>query len=277
MRKVFILLFFTSLFIFSLSEVKAQVVINEVLPNPVGDDTGNEWLELYNAGSATVDVSGYKLKDASDHIQEITSGSISAGGWLQIFSQGSFSLNNTGVETVSLYNSVSSDPINIFQYTDSTEGKSWGRIPDGGDIASQILDPTPGETNHLPTPTPSPTPSPTLTPTATATPTPSPTATPTKTATPTPLATKTPITTPTATSTEKSEDQGSSAKEVAALRNSMITPTPSPQVLGTSKSKFPFVAFGFLIVGVGLIGFAVFPIVKNKIQEYNNRNAQKIS
>ena len=42
------------------------VVINELLPDPKGTDTGNEWVELYNRTGAPVDVSGWGLVLAGD-------------------------------------------------------------------------------------------------------------------------------------------------------------------------------------------------------------------
>jgi hypothetical protein len=39
----------------------SQVVINEFLANPNGSDTGNEWVEIYNASAATLDISGWRL------------------------------------------------------------------------------------------------------------------------------------------------------------------------------------------------------------------------
>ncbi len=39
----------------------AAVSINEVLFDPAGPDTGNEWIELYNSGAETVDLSGWQL------------------------------------------------------------------------------------------------------------------------------------------------------------------------------------------------------------------------
>src|SRR3989344_1107631 len=39
----------------------AQVVINEVLFDPVGSDTGLEWVEIYNASENPVDLSGWQL------------------------------------------------------------------------------------------------------------------------------------------------------------------------------------------------------------------------
>lgn len=39
----------------------SSVVINEVMFNPTGDDTGNEWVELYNGSNEQVDISGWEL------------------------------------------------------------------------------------------------------------------------------------------------------------------------------------------------------------------------
>jgi endonuclease YncB( thermonuclease family) len=39
-------------------------LINEFMPNPAGKDTEGEWIELYNRGSQTYDLSGWYLDDA---------------------------------------------------------------------------------------------------------------------------------------------------------------------------------------------------------------------
>lgn len=41
--------------------VPGDLVITEVMANPMGDDSGNEWFELYNAGSQAIDLSGVVL------------------------------------------------------------------------------------------------------------------------------------------------------------------------------------------------------------------------
>lgn len=45
----------------------AQVVINEIMYDLPGADSGREWVELYNSGSGPVDTTGWKLIDASSH------------------------------------------------------------------------------------------------------------------------------------------------------------------------------------------------------------------
>ena len=37
------------------------VIISEFMPNPEGDDSENEWVELYNAGDKTIDISNWFL------------------------------------------------------------------------------------------------------------------------------------------------------------------------------------------------------------------------
>ncbi|MGC9362059.1 MAG: lamin tail domain-containing protein, partial [Candidatus Syntrophosphaera sp.] len=43
------------------SAVSSGVVINEVCYDPVGADAGHEWIELYNAGDAEVNLEGALL------------------------------------------------------------------------------------------------------------------------------------------------------------------------------------------------------------------------
>ena len=61
-------------------------------------------------------------------------------------------------ETISLFEPENINVIDSFTYTDSSEGKSLGRIPDGGQVSSEKLNPTPGSANQSP-PTPTPKPS----------------------------------------------------------------------------------------------------------------------
>jgi hypothetical protein len=44
-------------------ENKPNIVITEILYDPAGEDDGKEFVELYNAGSTSVDISGWKLQD----------------------------------------------------------------------------------------------------------------------------------------------------------------------------------------------------------------------
>ncbi len=69
----------------------ARVVINEVLYDPIGDgpDAANEWVELYNAGSAPAVLSGWTFADAAsaEALPDIV---VEAGGFAVIAASGSF-------------------------------------------------------------------------------------------------------------------------------------------------------------------------------------------
>lgn len=72
----------------------AQILINEVMYDPPGSDDKQEWIELYNAGAAAVDISKYSFSDGSSATKHglntppknggIGSLSIPAGGYLII-------------------------------------------------------------------------------------------------------------------------------------------------------------------------------------------------
>ena len=53
------------------SLLQANVVINELCYDPVGDDSGFEWIELYNNGTSTIDLAGAKLLRAGSSWTEV--------------------------------------------------------------------------------------------------------------------------------------------------------------------------------------------------------------
>ena len=176
-RLIIFVFVFLVLIVITATSASAQVVVNEVMPNPAGSDSANEWLELYNTSVLNIDLNGYILKDAlgatliidMDHVDSSTQ--IGGNGFLIVRRNGNttFSLNNDQ-DTINLYKTDSVTLEDSFAYTGSTEEKTWGRIPDGSTIFSDILNPTPGQSNQGSTPTPTPTPTPIPTPTPTSTP-----------------------------------------------------------------------------------------------------------
>ena len=157
----------------------AQVVINEIMYNPAGSDSGREWVELYNAGASDVTVVGgtvhgsWRIADSSNHTLTDPSGGVGrgsliipAGGYLIVASdptefisgeyagglysvvKSSIALNNTG-STVSLIDGTGTT-IDSVSYTNtqgaSDDGSSLQRQSDGSWIAAL---PTPGASNSL--------------------------------------------------------------------------------------------------------------------------------
>lgn len=78
----------TIAFIFSTGVSASSIVINEFLPNAVGTDTGNEWIELYNNSANPVNISGWGIQKATSAYSTIftfTSGtSLLAGEYLVV-------------------------------------------------------------------------------------------------------------------------------------------------------------------------------------------------
>ncbi len=151
----------------SVSSIQAKLYINEILPNPSGEDKNNEWIEIYNDGENS-DLSLYKLVDkAGNEInieQNIVNGDIKIGKgeWRVITAAGKFSINNSD-ETIylTLKDKTITEAEDSYTYEKSKDNMSWGRVPDGKSFASQMLIPTKGNANSAP---PSKIPKPTKTP-----------------------------------------------------------------------------------------------------------------
>lgn len=50
-------------FALAAAPARGALVISEVLFNEVGSDTNGEWVEIFNAGAATIDLTNYKIGD----------------------------------------------------------------------------------------------------------------------------------------------------------------------------------------------------------------------
>jgi len=78
------------------------IYLSEILPNPLGPDDENEFIELYNDGNVLVDLSGWKVSDAVKTFT-LSNISIAPKGYVVLYrKETGISLNNTGEETVSL-------------------------------------------------------------------------------------------------------------------------------------------------------------------------------
>ncbi len=75
---------------------KNGLVVNEFESNPEGSDSNNEWIELYNASSETIDISGYSLRAGANKakVQSLSITEIKPGARAIVELKGSF-LNNS--------------------------------------------------------------------------------------------------------------------------------------------------------------------------------------
>jgi hypothetical protein len=144
-----------------------QVVINEYSCanlNTVTDfyNDYEDWFELYNAGSAPVDLTNYYLSDKASNPTkwQIPSGAtIAPNGFIRVFCNGrgginggqihpSFKLTQTKSEKIIL-----SDPSGIIldslTIRINKPDHSWGRTADGGPTWGVFTTPTCGTTNNL--------------------------------------------------------------------------------------------------------------------------------
>lgn len=110
-----------------------KIIINEILPNPKGSDEEAEFIELYNAGYASVDLAGWQLQDNSSRVYTIvesdfSSTAISPGGYFVINRKiSNISLNNTGGDKVILYQ-PNGNQLQVVEYSSSAlEGKAYAR------------------------------------------------------------------------------------------------------------------------------------------------------
>ena len=129
-----------------------NVRINEVLPNPSGDDTGSEWVEIYNPETSTTSLEGFFLGAGESAVwysgaYEVPKISIPPKELAQIvIPKSSISLKNTGKEKVLLFSPVK-QLVDFVEYSDAPENRSWQKSQ------SQIWEwnlPSPGTVNIIP-------------------------------------------------------------------------------------------------------------------------------
>ncbi len=141
------------------SSIWAKLKINEFLPNP---SSGNEWIELYNPTTSSLDLAGGVLCDGRSGTCTIAtlSGTINPLGWL-VINLSSSHLNNTG-DSIILKN-----PDNVIIDTITYSGslvpetdQTLARKIDGADTNNDTADwaittsPTPGNANIISPPPP---------------------------------------------------------------------------------------------------------------------------
>lgn len=143
---------------------EAQMRLNEMVPDPVGIDDNNEWIEVYNAGTAAVDVTGWAIEDAAT-INDATvrrrlpedfdpaygtSAILQAGDFRVVRGAGVAYLNNTG-DTVYLNSNRTGNlaaVVHSTAYGAAMTGQSWANLPDGSQPPNFAWrTPTPGVSN----------------------------------------------------------------------------------------------------------------------------------
>jgi PKD repeat protein len=113
-----------------------KIIINEVLPNPKGDDTNTEFIELKNIGTKDIDLKDWKIGDASNKkytikLSDFSDTKIKASEFFILYRKTTgIALNNTGRETVKIF-APDNSLINSVEYLGpAEEDESWAKEKD---------------------------------------------------------------------------------------------------------------------------------------------------
>jgi len=103
-----------------------NIYLNEILPNPNGDEKLGEFIELYNAENSEINLAGWTLKDASKTKYIFpTDTKIAAGKYWAIYRNDfKFAMNNSGPETIYLLNKANNIISSVF-YDNAKENVSY--------------------------------------------------------------------------------------------------------------------------------------------------------
>ncbi|MEK7083791.1 MAG: lamin tail domain-containing protein, partial [Patescibacteria group bacterium] len=123
--------------------------ITEIFPNPIGSDLSDEFIEITNMGSSTMDMRGWTIRDGSGFSYVISRTTWLPPGisFLVWRRESNIALDNTNSEDVSLYtpDGLLAD---VVGYTGvAFEGQSYAQKKDG--TWQWTMNPTPGEENML--------------------------------------------------------------------------------------------------------------------------------
>lgn len=125
-----------------------SVLLWEILPDPQGNDSDGEFIELHNESDTTADVNGWKLKDASGASKTLQD-SIAPHGFLLLQKSSIPSLNNGG-DTIELLDAQNARR-DALAYQEAPEGYSIAR---SGNAWQWTASPTPGQENIFSTANP---------------------------------------------------------------------------------------------------------------------------
>lgn len=79
------------------------IYITEIFPNPTGADTEKEFIEIFNSGSSAVDLSNWQIGDSAKKYTVVDTGILPHSFHAFYRTETGISLNNSGEETVSLW------------------------------------------------------------------------------------------------------------------------------------------------------------------------------
>lgn len=117
-----------------------HVVVNEWEQNPLGQDGGKEWVELYNPSSKNVDISAWCLIDGYyGKVVLIPAGTVlSAGGYL-VLNWTNGSLINSHLTSITLRDGSGREIDRTLEAKDEKDDdRCWARYPNGRDLEADL-------------------------------------------------------------------------------------------------------------------------------------------
>lgn len=128
------------------------IIINELMPNPSGDETKNEWIELYNNSDEAIDLNGWHLKDlyGSTHdfaIFNIKGTIIGPRQFLLFYRDETNVTLNNDTDSVVLVQPNGKILSQTYEFNQSKTDWSWARKTDGS--WSWTTTPTAGQSNII--------------------------------------------------------------------------------------------------------------------------------
>jgi len=105
-----------------------DVLISEIFPNPVGADNVDEFIELFNNSDQSVNMTGWRLSDATSKKYELKNLIIPAKSYTVIYRKDSGLALNNDFDLIELFQPLVAKPLQIVKYDDAKEGWSYGVV-----------------------------------------------------------------------------------------------------------------------------------------------------
>jgi len=109
--------------------VKSKIIISEIFPNPIGDDTDAEFIELYNPGTADIDLSDWEIIDESGKKYVFASSTvkfiIAKSSFFTLYRRQSKIALDNDRDVLHLYEPGKTKSINSVSYDKTAEGQSY--------------------------------------------------------------------------------------------------------------------------------------------------------
>lgn len=133
-----------------------DIIISEVFPNPPGDDSKDEFIELYNAGDRDVNLNEWMIGDESvkkfiikNSNDNIVSTIIKAKSYWSVLRETSKIALNNSSDSVMLYQPFMDKPQATIHYEKSFDNQSYNYIEKNRYVWSEVV--TRGQTNIIKT------------------------------------------------------------------------------------------------------------------------------